>query len=204
MSHLVHLSISTASSENEVLPMEALCLPQTLSILELEGQLEKKRMPHILSSWSHLHNLTRLSLISSELDEDSFSCFTVLRNLCFLDLSKAYDGKKLNFCALSFPRLRQLRVCDAPQLNQVKIEEGALENLVELVFSDCPELNSLPDGIEHLTTLEELCLLDTADELIEKLRQECGANQCSEELMKISHIRKVVVRLTEKNIWERI
>jgi disease resistance protein RPM1 len=203
MSHLVHLSIA-ASNENEVLPMEALRLPKTLSILELEGQLEKNRMRQILSSWSHLHNLTRLSLISSKLDEDSFASFAVLRNLCFLDLSKAYDGKKLNFCAaLSFPRLRQLRVCDAPHLNQVKIE-GALENLAELVFSDCPELNSLPDGIEHLTTLEELCLLDTADELIEELRQGRRGNQCSEELMKISHIRKVVVRLSDKNIWERI
>ncbi|CAL4994366.1 unnamed protein product [Urochloa decumbens] len=173
MSHLVHLSI-TASNENNVLPMEALRLPKTLSIVELEGQLEKKRMTQILSSWSHLHNLTRLSLISSKLDEESFSCFTVLHNLCFLDLSKAYDGKKLEFCALSFPRVRQLRVCDAPQLNQVKIEEGALENLVELVFSDCPELNSLPDGIEYLTTLEELRLLDIAEELIEKLRKEWG------------------------------
>ncbi|CAN6362506.1 unnamed protein product [Urochloa humidicola] len=203
MRHLVHLSI-TASTENDVLPMEALRLPETLSILELEGQLEKERMPQILSSWSHLHNLTRLSLISSKLEEDSFSCFVLLRNLCFLDLSKAYDGKKLDFCALSFPRVRQLRVCDAPQLKQVKIEEGALENLVELVFSDCPELNSLPDGIEYLTTLEELRLLDTADELIEMLRKECRANQFSEELMKISHIRKVFVRLTEKNIWEKI
>jgi disease resistance protein RPM1 len=57
MSHLAHLSIG-ASNENEVLPVEALHLPATLSKLELHGQLEKRCMPHILSSWSHLTSLT--------------------------------------------------------------------------------------------------------------------------------------------------
>ncbi|CAO2141156.1 unnamed protein product [Urochloa humidicola] len=203
MRHLVHLSI-IASNENEVLPFEALCLPGSLSKLEIEGQLEKQQMPKILSSWLHLNNLTRLCLAFSKLDEDSFSCLMVLRSLCFLQLRKAYDGTKLYFSALSFPRLRTLALWGSPQLNEVRIEEGALKSLVDLVFSECPDLNQLPHGIEYLTALEELYLLDIAVELIEKLRLERKGNQCNEEFMKIRHIKKIVVRLTEKNIWERI
>ncbi|KAL6658510.1 hypothetical protein ACP70R_004096 [Stipagrostis hirtigluma subsp. patula] len=203
MSHLVHLSID-AANENEVLPMEALCLPVSIYKLDLNGQLEKKRMPQILSSWSHLNNLTILCLISSKLDEDSFASLVVLRDLCCLSLIKAYDGKKLCFSVQSFPKLQELNILCAPQLNQVIIQEGALESLVRLTFDGCPDLKHLPHGIEYLAALEALRLEDTAEELIEKLRQESKANECTEELMKISHVRRVFVCLTEKNIWERI
>ncbi|CAO2145879.1 unnamed protein product [Urochloa humidicola] len=203
MRHLVHLSI-TASNKNEALPLQALLLPETLSKFELYGQLEKKYMPQILSSWSHLNNLTKLFLVFSRLDDESFSSLMVLHGLCFLELQKAYDGNKLYFPALSFPRLQYLGVWSAPQLDQVKIEKHALENLVELIFSECPELKHLPHGIEHLTALEKLYLEDIAEELIEKLRQETESNECNEEQMKIRHIRKVVVSLSKKNIWERI
>ncbi|KAK3121156.1 hypothetical protein QOZ80_8BG0647230 [Eleusine coracana subsp. coracana] len=204
MNHLVHLSIA-ASDENEVLPLQALRLPATLSKFELEGQLEKNHMPRILSSWSHLISLTRLSLAFSKLDEESFSSLMVLHGLGSLHLYKAYDGKKLYFPAQSFPRLRLLAMWGSPQLNQVEIVEGALTNLVELCFSKCPELKRLPHGIEYLSALEELYFEDTAEELIEQLiRQKCDADECHEELTEINHIRKVVVVLTEKNIWERI
>ncbi|CAL4985357.1 unnamed protein product [Urochloa decumbens] len=203
MSHLVRLTVTT-SNENEVLPLEALCLPETISKLVLGGQLENKQVPLILPTWSHLNNLTRLTLALSKLDEDSFSSLVVLHGLCYLHLAKAYDGKRMYFPAMSFPKLQQLRIWGAVLLNQVVIEDGALKSLVKLGFSDCPELRHLPHGIEYLKDIEELYLLDTAEELIEKLRHESAVNQCNEELMKISHIRKVVVRLTEKDIWLRI
>ncbi|XP_039778137.1 disease resistance protein RPM1-like [Panicum virgatum] len=202
MSHLVSLSI-VASNENEVLQLEELQLPETLSKLELIGQLEKKRMLQILSSWSHLHNLTRLSLLFSRLDdEDSFSSLAVLHGLCFLELGNAYDGKKLHFSALSFPALQKLGIWGAPQLSRVEIEEGGLKKLVKLWFLDCPELKHLPHGIEYLTSLEDLYVYDTAQELIQKLRQE--ANDCDELHVKISHIRRVSVKSTKDNTWERI
>jgi disease resistance protein RPM1 len=105
MRHLVHLSI-VASNENEILPLEALSLPPTLSKLELEGQMEKKQMSRIVSLCSNLDNLTRLHLRFSKIDEESFSSLKMLHSLCYLSLSKAYDGKKLYFPAESFPRLR--------------------------------------------------------------------------------------------------
>ncbi|XP_062183476.1 disease resistance protein RPM1-like [Phragmites australis] len=203
MSHLVHLII-IASNENEVLPLEALRLPGTLCKLELTGQLEKKGMPQIVSSWSHHNDLTRLYLKFSKIDEDSFSSLVVLRGLCDLTIVKAYDGKKLYFSTLSFPRLRILRIGGAPQLNQVEIEEGALGSLVQLWFGDCPELKRLPCGIEYLTGLEKLYLRDTAEELVEKLTHESEANEFNEDPLKIRHIRRVIVEYTEKNVFHVI
>jgi hypothetical protein len=42
-------------------------------------------------------------------------------------------------------------------------------------------------------------LEDTAEELIEKLRQKRDADECNKEFMTISHIKKVTVVLTEKH-----
>ena len=203
MSNLVSLIIHM-SNENEVLPLEGLHLPETLSKLSLDGKLEKKQMPQILSSWLHLNNLTKMSLKSSKLDENSFRTLMVLCNLRKLALFKAYDGNKLCFCAQTFPRLTELHIMGAPQLNQVKIEEDALGNLVELSFSVCPELKCLPHGIEYLEALDELYLEDVADELIEIFRQEGEANECKEELLKITNIREVIVTSTDKDFWRRI
>lgn len=172
--------------------------------LKLEGQLEKKQMPQILSSWSHLNNLTRLTLKGSKLDEDSFSSLGVLHSLCLLRLVKAYDGKTLYLSAPSFPRLRVLRLRGALQLNHIEIAEGAVENLVDLELSNCPELKRVPHGVRFLRALEELHLVDTADEFVEMLRQGREANECHEELMNISHIRTVTIKSREKNFWRRI
>jgi disease resistance protein RPM1 len=203
MSNLVSLSI-TMSNENEALQLEQLSLPETLSKIGLTGQLEKKRMPQILCSWLHLNYLTYLWLAFSKLDENSFPNLMVLRNLCSLHLSKAYDGKTLCFSVQSFPTLKELYISGAPQLSQVEIEEGALGSLVKLMFSGCPELKRLPCGIEYITTLDEVYLVHAADELIKILRQEGEANECKEELMKISHIRWVRFRATGEDFWQTI
>ncbi|KAE8793637.1 Disease resistance protein RPM1 [Hordeum vulgare] len=160
MSHHVHLEV-IAAAENEMLQLEGLQLPPTLSFLGLRGQLEKPLMPRLFSSWSHLNKLTRLDLAFSSIDEGTFPCLLVLCGLCFLNLSRAFEGKRLNLCAGSFPKLRDLYIWGASQLNQVEIEEGAIENLVELSLADCPELKILADGIEHLAALEKLHLEDT-------------------------------------------
>uniref|UniRef100_A0A8I6W3N6 NBS-LRR resistance-like protein n=1 Tax=Hordeum vulgare subsp. vulgare TaxID=112509 RepID=A0A8I6W3N6_HORVV len=202
MSHLVHLGIAVA--EDELLRLEGLNLPPTLSMLTLGGQLEKTKMPQLFSSWSHLNSLTRLHLEFSNIDEQTLSCLFVLRGLRFLYLLKAFEGKRLDFYAGSFPKLRHLLIGYASQLNQVGIEEGAMQNLVELLFRDCPELKFLPDGIEHLAALEKLVLQDTSEELIEKLRQKRDSDECSQDVMKINHIRNVTVVLSHKGLVERI
>uniref|UniRef100_A0A0D9WQ03 NB-ARC domain-containing protein n=1 Tax=Leersia perrieri TaxID=77586 RepID=A0A0D9WQ03_9ORYZ len=202
MNSLVHLEI-TAIRE-EVLRLSGLHLPPTLHWLGLEGQLERTSMSQHLPSWSNLTNLTRLKLSFSKLDEESFGSLLPLRSLCRLSLCKAYDGSKLQFSAATFPKLRWLQIWDAPHLNQVTIEEGALPSLDVLRFMDCPNFNILPDGVVHLSTLTELYLKDTAEDLIDKLRGKGESNECDEHHRKINHIKKVTVVLTKNNIEERI
>lgn len=199
MRHLVHLEI-TALGEKEVLQLEGLRLPPTISKLGFKGQLEKTSMPQVFQ----LDNLTWLQLSFSKIDQDSFSSLLALHGLRSLDLRKSYEGKKLHFSARSFPKLHSLCIWDSPQLNHVEIEEGAMANLVRLAFRDCPDLKFLPHGIEHLTALEILLLAEISEELVEKLREKKEPNECNEDLMKISHIRNVTVRLDQKGLWERI
>ncbi|KAF6992831.1 hypothetical protein CFC21_009789 [Triticum aestivum] len=203
MSHLIHLDVG-AAAEDEVLRLEGLYLPPTLSLLGLTGQLKKTSMPQLFSSWSLLNSVTRLYLAFSNIDEGTFSCLCVLRALSTLELVQAFEGKRLDFYAGSFPKLRFLHIWGAAQLNQVGIEEGAMQNLVELWFTECPELKFLPDGIQHLAALEKLLLKDTSEELVEKLRQKRDSDECNEDVMKISHIRNVTVELSQKGLWKRI
>jgi disease resistance protein RPM1 len=192
MCHLVHLDIA-AVEEGEVLQLEGLQLPPTLSNLSLEGQLEKTSMPRVFSSWSHLCSLRRLHISLSNIDEESFSCLLVLRGLCCLALLNAFVGKKLHFTAGCFPELRCLSICLAPQLNHIQIEEGAMPSLTELYLQACRELKFLPQGIEHLTNLEELNLFRASKELKDKLKLKGEPNEDRDDLMCISHIGKVFV-----------
>lgn len=192
MKHLVSLAIM-AISEEEILQLEELCLPPTLSKLELGGQLDKKAMPQIVSSFSDLGNLTLLALAFSKLDEDSFSCLLTLHGLRGLWVDKAYEGKRLHFNAMSFPNLRQLAISDAPQLNSVVIERSALQSLVQLTLVDCPELKALPDGIEHLRTLEKLYLRGASKELTKLFQCNEETHESNGNLEKIGHIRRVTV-----------
>uniref|UniRef100_A0A0E0M5R3 Disease resistance protein RPM1 n=1 Tax=Oryza punctata TaxID=4537 RepID=A0A0E0M5R3_ORYPU len=204
LSHLIHLEI-TAPGEMEVLHLEGLHLPMTVSWLGIEGILEKTSMPQVLSSWSHVSTLTRLRLAFCRLDEDSFSSLLVLHGLYCLEIStKGFVGKRLKFSSGSFPNLRSLIVGGAPELNQVDIENGAMQSLADLMFIGCPNLRDLPHGIEHLTVLEKLRLLEASEQLIQRLRKMRDSDECDEDLMKISHIRNVTVGQIQKQIWERI
>ncbi|KAB8112158.1 hypothetical protein EE612_050210 [Oryza sativa] len=192
MNHLASLSIM-AINETETLELDGLRLPPSLSKLELGGKLDKESMPRIVSSFSDLGNLTLLTLALSKLDENSFSCLLLLNGLRGIWLDKAYEGKKLHFNAMSLPSLRLLAISDAPELNDVVIEQSALQNLIRLTLIDCPELKTLPDGIEHLITLEELYMRGASKELTKKLKQKEDSNYSNTYLMKINHIRRVTV-----------
>uniref|UniRef100_A0A8R7RBM9 Disease resistance protein RPM1 n=1 Tax=Triticum urartu TaxID=4572 RepID=A0A8R7RBM9_TRIUA len=198
MRHLQHLQI-TAMGEKEVLQLEGL-----VNVVGLEGQLEKTSIPQVISSWSRLNSLTWLKLAFSKIDEESFSSLLMLHGLCHLSLLKAFEGKKMHFAAGSFPKLRNLSIRDAPQLNQVEIEEGAMASLAKFKLVACPDLKFLPHGVEHLAALEELYLRDTSEELIEKLQQKREPKECTAYLRKIRHIKRVTVVLTKNGLQERI
>ncbi|KAF7034102.1 hypothetical protein CFC21_045156 [Triticum aestivum] len=192
MVNLVRVGI-IALDQREVLQLEALCLPPTISKVDIVAQLDKRFLTQFVSSSSKLVNLTDLTLCWSKLYEDSFGCLLGLHGLVTLHLCKAYDGKGLHFHATSLPKLKLLGIWDAPHLSRVTIEQGAMQNIDELLLRDCPELKDLPDGIEHLRTLDYLKLEDISEELTGKLQQNEESKECDEDWMKISHVRWVDV-----------
>uniref|UniRef100_A0A0E0FMX9 Uncharacterized protein n=1 Tax=Oryza nivara TaxID=4536 RepID=A0A0E0FMX9_ORYNI len=186
MTHLVRITINSADEE-EVLRLETLRLPSTISKIELGGMLSKESISRLISTSSNLVNLTELNLGFSKFNEDSFACLLNLHNLVELYLSKAYDGRELIFHATSFPKLKLLSVWDAPNLRKIAIQQGALQSLVRLFLADCPELRDVPDGIKHLRTLEYLRIKGCSDELRRKLEIKGKSNKRNEDRMKISH-----------------
>ncbi|XP_058089102.1 disease resistance protein RPM1-like [Magnolia sinica] len=181
MKHLLKLSV-TANAEEETLQLEALSPnpPPLLQKLSLNGRLEK--VPRWLSS---LVNLAHLSLTWSKLREDPLPSLQALPNLISLFLRRAYEGQQLCFRDGSFTKLSILSLRDIKHLNQIVIEKGALASIQELLLINCGELKTLPEGIEYLTGLQELALLEMPTELTDRLTQKDGSE---EYRSKVGHI----------------
>lgn len=184
MVHLTRLGIH-AYDDEEVLQLDALNPPPLLQKIFLQGTLDKESLPRFFLSISTLKSLSILRLVWSKLQEDMFCYLEELHQLVKLQLYDAFDGNKINFRAMSFQKLRVLKIWGAPHLKQMTIERGAVPSLVDLKLLLCPELKLLPGGIEHVSTLEELTLNSTAEELVERVRQKREES--------ISHVQRVYV-----------
>jgi disease resistance protein RPM1 len=197
MTHLTRLGIQAADNQ-EMVHLNALQPPPFLQKLFLLGALSKESLPDFFSSLGNLKNITFLRLVGSRLDKDTFSCLKGLQWLVKLQLYDAYSGDEMLFSAGSFPNLRVLKIRGGPHLKEIKIERGAMMSLVDLKLLLCPQLKMLPEVIEHLSTLEELTLDHTAEELVKRVR-------CRKE-MTISHVQRVYVGFVRNSelAFERI
>ncbi|XP_059661264.1 disease resistance protein RPM1-like [Cornus florida] len=148
MTSLLRLGVMARTDEE--LQLEALLVPPSfLQKLTLVGKLS--RLPHWLGS---LANLTHLYLGSSRLEEDILLSIHALP-LAFLGLKQAYEGRLLHFKAGWFPKLNKLNLIELIRLDTVIIEEGALPRIREMYIIRCQQLKLLPQGIEHLTSLQK-------------------------------------------------
>ncbi|KAK1296068.1 Disease resistance protein RPM1 [Acorus calamus] len=167
--------------------------PPLLQKLNLSG-----RLLGMLPRWfNSLINLKRLWLVSSGLKEDPLLSLKSLPNLVWLGLKDAYDGKDLCFQAGGFPSLIELGLVELSHLNHITIEEGAMQSLKQFYLKRCKELKTLPQGIECLTTLQELYLQEMAEELLESMRGEQAVDH-----QKISHIPAVRHVARIDGIWK--
>nr|XP_010913295.1 disease resistance protein RPM1-like [Elaeis guineensis] len=182
MKHLRHLVVKR-KHWHETLQLGSLeTPPPLLQKLSLYGKLEGRVLPRWFNS---LTNLTHLTLQSSGIGKNSLRSLSLLPNLVYLVLFKAYDEKKLDFGAGWFPKLKLLRLQDMGRLRNLKIEQEALVNLHELFLVRCRELKMVPTGIENLIHLQKLELDDMPNELVEKLNK---GGQTEEDRLKVQHI----------------
>ena len=160
MVHLKYLSVQSLSGD-EILDLQYISNPPPLlSTIYLMGRLEK------LPDWiSKLPNLVRVGINRCNLVNDPIQVCQALPCLQELCLFLTSDDEQLCFGATGFQKLKRLHLYDSIGLKRVKIEEGTLPLLEELMIGPCPQLEEMPPGIRHLSKLTTLILADLQEEL---------------------------------------
>ncbi|KAK2969085.1 hypothetical protein RJ640_020396, partial [Escallonia rubra] len=155
LSNLRSLNVISVA-EDEILDVQSLSsAPQFLRTLALEGRLEK--LPKWIPS---LHSLVKICLRHSQLGDGPLQSLEALPELEQLDLFQAYEGESLTFKAGGFLRLKGLGLIQLKGLRSVTVEDGAMPHLKKIRFRDCKLVDELPSGLQHLTNLQFLILID--------------------------------------------
>ncbi|XP_010550739.1 PREDICTED: disease resistance protein RPM1-like [Tarenaya hassleriana] len=156
------LSLSPIS-EADTLPIDEISPPANIEKLNLYGRLE--RVP----TWFRtLRKLTTLALSWSELREDPIPYIQALPNLVkVIFFGNVYEGDRLHF-EEGFPSLKVLWITNMAHLREIVIQKGAMPHLQTLQIVACEGIKRLPDGIESLSSLQELSLYGVSDELTEE------------------------------------
>lgn len=151
--------------------------------LYLSGPIEKLPEPQHIQP-----NLSKLSLKMSQLVHDPFTTLERLPNLRMLKLlSNSFSGRKMVCSSDGFPRLHILELQDLDNLEEWRVEEGALPSLRRLIISGCQELKMLPEGLQHVTSLKELVVEDMPETFVDRIEQDNG-----DDWNKIQHIPSIV------------
>jgi hypothetical protein len=111
-------------------------------------------------------SLVELTLSHSKLQDDPMKLlkfFPKLQILCLL--AESYTGITMVCESQSFPQLHVLKLWVLEQLQEWKIEHGALPCLRQLEIRSCRNLQRLPDGLKHVNTLLELKLTNMPEEI---------------------------------------
>uniref|UniRef100_A0A0E0BH08 Uncharacterized protein n=1 Tax=Oryza glumipatula TaxID=40148 RepID=A0A0E0BH08_9ORYZ len=151
----------SATDENEPLCFEALKPRSTeLHRLIIRGQWTKGTLDYPIFH-SHGMHLKYLAVSWCHLGEDPLRILSSrLDNLTYLRLNNMHSAKRLVLDATAFPCLKTLVLKHMPDVNQLKIMNGALPVIEDLYIVALSGLESVPPGIETLQTLKKLWLLD--------------------------------------------
>ncbi|KAL2340500.1 hypothetical protein Fmac_008440 [Flemingia macrophylla] len=144
-------SLFFVSSEDVSIAHVALGCPN-LYKLHIEGPIKSFPEPSQLSS-----KLVKLKLKGSGLLVDPMSKLEKLSNLRLLELQlDSFMGKKLVCSSKGFPLLKSLHIYDLPNLEEWKLDKGAMPSLSKLEIANCTKLERVPDGFRFVTTLQYL------------------------------------------------
>ncbi|XP_058113002.1 disease resistance protein RPP8-like [Magnolia sinica] len=192
ISKLVHLRslLLDALYQSWIPAFESFSKHEHLYKMELIGRLEKLPEPHAFPP-----NLTELFLYGSKLDRDPMVTLEKLPNLRSLCIDSSvigedpYMGKEMVCSAGGFPLLDTLNIVGFHELEEWRVEEGAMRNLRCLAIEDCKRLKMLPDGLRYVITLQELKLEDMSEEMKERVRENEG-----EDWYKIRDIPSLIIK----------
>jgi disease resistance protein RPM1 len=154
LQHLLRLNVK-ACNQDEVLMLEALTLPPELQTLQLTGRLAEGVLKSPMFS-APGNTLVRLSLCWCHLTENPIPYLSKLSNLTSLQVKGAYDGQELGFHDGWFPKLKGMSLTDMEHITRIYIEKGALICLEYLKLDGLKELVSVPDGMEFLSSIQDV------------------------------------------------
>ncbi|WVZ62180.1 hypothetical protein U9M48_011954 [Paspalum notatum var. saurae] len=156
MKALASLAVIAADRNRDVLDLSELKPLPYLEKLMLSGRLDKGVIP---PPFGHFPKLKSLRLCFSGLHEDPLALLSAMfQNLGHLNLYRCYDGTRLTFRARWFPLLKHLYLSSMSELKEVEIEDGTLRSLHRLELWGLKSLTSVPDGLIHLKSLQQLCV----------------------------------------------
>ncbi|CAL5378287.1 unnamed protein product [Camellia sinensis] len=136
-------------------------------------------------------NLTNLILRCTELEEDPMPTLGKLPNLRTLILGfDSYIGKEM-VCSSGpssisgggggegyggcngggFPKLINLSLWGLRNLEEWRVEQGAMHCLFRLLIVACPKLKEIPDGLKFITTLRQLNIIHVSKALQQRVRK---------------------------------
>uniref|UniRef100_A0A7N2LML6 NB-ARC domain-containing protein n=1 Tax=Quercus lobata TaxID=97700 RepID=A0A7N2LML6_QUELO len=159
-------------SKPQVLYLESLSGMENLTSLYLFGKLE---IPSIISEFPQ--SLSDLTLSASGLKNDPMPALDKLPNLkslCFY--SGSYERREMVCSRGRFTKLLVLKLWKLEMIEELQVEEGAMQNLRELDIRSCKELK-FPTGLKHLKNLRELNSWGMPEEFttrIEEIRGKFG------------------------------
>ncbi|KAF2298601.1 hypothetical protein GH714_024285 [Hevea brasiliensis] len=182
LENLVFLSLTAEPPWSVTLlpELEPFSPPPHLQKLILRGGLVE--MPNWLPS---VENLTILELRHSNLLEEPSSVLQYLPKLKHLTLWEAYKAKLIGkeFCdGGGFPELKALKIASKNLVEWTKIVNGAFPSLRYLGFYGCRKLRFLPEGLQNISTIQELFVGALHSDLARRLN--------GKENYKIEHISK--------------
>ncbi|XXG72329.1 hypothetical protein AAC387_Pa07g1457 [Persea americana] len=133
-------------------------------------------------------NLTELVLLYSYLTEDPMAILEQLPKLQVLKLeTNSYFGQKMCCSANGFPALAVLKIKLLEFLQDWTVAEGAFANIRLMEICDCPNLKMIPEGLQDVTTLQELFLLRQPPQFLESVQKN------GSDWFKIQHVRSIVI-----------
>ncbi|XP_060675283.1 probable disease resistance RPP8-like protein 2 isoform X1 [Ziziphus jujuba] len=176
---LTSLQIWIRSTEGGFPSLESLSSCHSLSKLLLYGEMKFQQQQGLI----HLpQSLTKLTLAHSEMKHDPMPMLeNELPNLRFLMLGwKAYVGSKMVCSAHGFPNLDTLKLSSLEDLREWIVEKGAMPSLKKLGIDWLSELEMIPEGLQFVTSLEELRIDRMRNSFCEKLQ--------GQDYYKVQHI----------------
>ncbi|KAG8372625.1 hypothetical protein BUALT_Bualt12G0086100 [Buddleja alternifolia] len=183
---ILGISISDDSSLVEISPslLRKLLMSHSLVKLEVRGRIGCNLPCYEPGLCT---NLLDLSLARSEIKEDVMETLGKFPMLNSLNLDTAsFIGTEMICRANAFPQLKSLSLQELSNLRKWRVDEGAMPNLSSLKITACRTLEMVPDGLRHITTLQQLDIYFMPKEFIDRLRM--VNDEKGQDYDKICHI----------------